>query len=43
MILHGKRRKTGAMLENLNLDFFTTASEEQFGEQEKPPSRPISF
>lgn len=24
------------MLENLNLDFFTTASEEQFGEQEKP-------
>lgn len=35
VILHEKW-KTGAMLENLNLDFFTTASEEQFGEQEKP-------
>lgn len=40
------------MLENLNLDFSSTASEEQFGEQEKPlrarieitePTRNFSF
>lgn len=31
-----KKRKTGAIVENINLDFFTTASEEKFGEQEKP-------
>lgn len=30
------RSKLERMLENLNLDFSSTASEEQFGEQEKP-------
>jgi hypothetical protein len=38
LIRRGKKRKKR---ENLNLDFFTTASEEQFGEQEKPsPQKP---
>lgn len=36
-----KREKTGAngSEENLNLDFSSTASEEQFGKQEKPRFR----
>lgn len=32
----GASDKNERVLENLNLDFSTTASEEQFGEQEKP-------
>jgi hypothetical protein len=34
------RRGKAEKRENLNLDFFTTASEEQFGEQEKPSPEP---